>query len=69
MVVNSTACNQKEEKIVPTINLVTKEWVNYNHYVLGRAIFKKDTLKAYFKLRGGMSVRYEKKIPFIRSWV
>lgn len=50
-----------EDSVLPTINLETKEWVNYNRYALGRANFKLDTLKAYFKLRGGMSVRYEKK--------
>lgn len=49
-----------EDSVLPTINLETKEWVNYNRYALGRGNFKLDTLKAYFKLRGGMSVRYEK---------
>lgn len=52
--------NNKED-FLPKLNLVTKEWVNHNHYVLGEAQYDLDTLKAYFKLRGGMSVRYEKK--------
>jgi hypothetical protein len=56
-----TACrNNNRKDTLPSILLHTKEWVNFNNYVLGEAVYMGDTLKAYFKLRGGNSVRYEK---------
>lgn len=61
----TTACRNNDNVgsagALPSIHLNTKEWVNFNNYVLGEAVYNKDTLKAYFKLRGGNSVRYEKK--------
>jgi hypothetical protein len=61
------ACSdtKQEQTSLTTLNIVTSEWLNFDHYVPGKVEFRSpdyaEELDAYLKLRGGMSVKYEKK--------
>jgi hypothetical protein len=61
------ACSdsKQEQPELTTLNIVTSEWLHFDHYVPGKVEFRSpdyaEELAAYLKLRGGMSVKYEKK--------
>ena len=62
--------SKKVNEDLPSINIITKNQLNFENYRSAKLVYnddsKIDTLKAYIKFRGGTSVRYEKKSMSIK---